>query len=347
MKKKIRGGKMTSIISSNLYDLLEISPRASKEVILAAYEVLTEKYAPGTSGKNTDNDRILKNLDSAKEILLDPAKRKDYDHDRMNLKGKIIGNYSVLEQIAEGGFGKTYKGEHTRLHTPVCIKHAHHVSPQDEDILMQEASTIWDLRHYGIPTMRDIHKLDDGSMALVMSYIPGPTLEQIIKKNKKLDPEHVAWITARTLNVLKYLHYHGVVHGDVKPQNIIIQPESHHIVLVDYGLSIIRPSADSGAIGYTPYFASPEQARGDTLLPESDFYSLGITMIYALGGDIAKRHVPDSVPDAMCNFIKRLIVYDVMSRPNWNKEDLVDTMQDLRIKSFGRKNSGMKPLPGV
>jgi len=173
-----------------------------------------------------------------------------------------------------------------------------------------------------------------------------PTLEQIVKKAGKLDPENVCWIVERSVNALKYIHYHGVVHGDVKPQNIIIQPESHNIVLVDYGLSIIRPSSGSGAIGYTPYFASPEQERGDTLLPESDFYSLGMTMIYALGGDIATKRVPSNVPDPVCSLIKNLIKYDVSGRPNWESEDLVDTIQTVRKKAFGRTNSGMKPIPG-
>ena len=58
------------------------------------------------------------------------------------------------------------------LGAPVCIKHAHYISPEDEKILMEEARAIWDLRHYGIPVMRDILKLEDKSLALVMSYIP-------------------------------------------------------------------------------------------------------------------------------------------------------------------------------
>ena len=73
------------------------------------------------------------------------------------------------------------------------------------------------MRHFSIPTIRDIVRLDDGSPMLVMSYIPGLTLEKVIKKVGKLDAEHVAWIAERCLNVLMYLHYNGVVHGDVKP----------------------------------------------------------------------------------------------------------------------------------
>lgn len=323
----------------NYYDVLEVSPRASEEVIAAAHDVLAKKYSSKKANKTA-----LMSLNEAKDTLLNKVKRAEYDKKRGDLRGGVIGNYRVLELIAEGGFGKTYKGEHVTLKAPVCIKHGHYVSPQDEKVLLEEAKAIWDLRHYGIPTMRDILKIDDGSLAIVMSYIPGKTLEKIVEKAGGLDAEHVLWITERTLNVLKYLHYNGVVHGDVKPQNIIIQPESHNLVLVDYGLSLIRPTKESKSVGYTPYFASPEQEKGNLLLPESDFYSLGMTMIYALGGDVERKKVPQSTPEPLCDFIKKLLVKDILYRPNWEKEDLCETITELRFKMFGRKHSGMKKL---
>jgi serine/threonine protein kinase len=327
---------------NDLYNLLEVSPRARSEVIEAAYRALMKQYHPDRGG----DERIAQSLNNAFEILFDKDKRLEYDKDRDSLDGKIVGNYKILKKIAEGGFGKTYLGEHVSMGTPVCIKHENNISPQDEEILIEEAKSIWDLRHYGIPAIRDLLKLEDGSLALVMSYVPGPTLEQVVKKEGSLDSENVAWITERSLNILKYLHYNGVVHGDVKPQNIIIQPESHNIVLVDYGLSAIKPIAGEGNKGYTPLFASPEQLEGRTLLPESDFYSLGLTMIYALGGDVGKKKVPASTPDDFCKFIRRFLVREVISRPNWEKEDLCDTLRKLRIKVFGREHSNMKSLEG-
>lgn len=260
---------------------------------------------------------------------------------------KTVGNYRLLNLIAEGGFGRTYLAEQILLGTKVCIKHAINVSVDDEKILLEEAKSIWDLRHFGIPNIRDIIKLDDGSLAIVMSYIPGPTLGEIIDKHQKLDPEHVAWITERCINILKYLHYHGVVHGDIKPANIIVQGDNHSVVLVDYGLSITRPSKNSSSKGYTPLFASPEQISGTPLLPESDFYGLGVTMIHALGGDVERRKVPNHTPDDMCKFIKSLISNDILSRPNWTKENLQESFKVVREKSFGRKMSGMKPLPKI
>jgi serine/threonine protein kinase len=317
------------------YNVLEVIPRASREVIHAAYRALCLR--------DGDDEARLRQYNAAKETLLNDTRRRKYDEDGEQ-KPKQIGQYKVVSLIAEGGFGKTYKGEHVTLGTPVCIKHASKVTPQDEQIMMEEATSIWDLRHWGIPAIRDIHKLPDGSIALIMSYVPGPTIEQIIKKHEKLDPEHVAWITERLLNILNYLHMHGVVHGDVKPQNVIIQPESHTVTLVDYGLSAIRPKPDDENKGHTPVFSSPEQIANRPLLPESDLYSLGMTMIYMLGGDPQKVHVPATTPNALCQFMKRLIKHDVLARPNW-KENLIDTFRDVRMTAFKRTSSGMKPLP--
>lgn len=322
-------------MKKNYYDILEVSPRARPEVIKASYRALMQINHPD-KGKTA---RAAKVLNEAYSVLSKPKLREKYDKDRNKITGKVIGEYEILEMIAEGGFGKTYKARHVDLGTFVCIKHASRISPQDEEILLGEARSVWDMRHYAIPSMRSILRLDDGSLALVMSYIPGPTLDEILEKNRKLDAEHVCWITERILNALMYLHYNGVIHGDIKPQNIIIQPDRHMLVLVDYGLAMSKPSVDSESKGFTPYFAPPEQISGLTLLPESDFYSLGMTMMYALGGDIEKKEVPSSVPDLVCDFIKKLIRYDVLSRPRWDDENLIETLQDIRKKVFGRSSS--------
>lgn len=326
---------MTKTIK-NPYRVLQVDRNAHEDVVIAAYRELAKHHR--------NNQDKLKELNIAKDLILDPDERARYDKNQ-HVKGKVVGNYRILEQIAEGGFGKTYRAEQLHLNTPVCIKHANNISTEDEEIILEEAKAIWDLRHFGIPAIRDILRFEDDSLALVMSYIPGPTLEQLVQKKGGLDCEHVAWITERVLNILKYLHFHGVVHGDVKPQNIIVQPEKHSVVLVDYGLSLVKPSKSTKNKGYTPYFCAPEQLLEDAvLLPESDFYSLGITMIHALGGDVGTKQVPEHTPDPMCAFIKSLIKKDILSRPNWKKEDLQETFQVVREKSFGRKVSGMKPL---
>ncbi len=266
------------------------------------------------------------------------------------LEGAVIsgGEFRVLSLIAEGGMGKTYKGEHILTGAPVCIKHCTDKAPEVSRFLIEEACAAWDLRHYSIPAMRSLVKLADDTFALVMSYIPGDTLKKIVQNTGKLEAEGVAWITERILNVLMYMHFHGVVHGDLAPQNIIIQSESHMVVIVDFGLSLVKPTALTGSKGYTPLFASPEEEKQEPLLPQSDFFSLGKTMIYALtGGDldsVKNNTIPFDVPGSLREFILRLLPDDVAARPDWQKEDLVETLRQVRLKCFGRLRSNMKPI---
>jgi len=334
---------------SDFYELLEVQPRASQAVIQAAFRALMKDHHPDS---NETAGRIAVKLNEAYAVLSDPKKRAEYDRKRENIAGRVIGGFRIDEAIAEGGFGKTYKGTHVLVGEPVCIKHCNRISAADTAILLEEAKAMWDLRHFAIPAVRNMLKLDDGSVALVMSYVPGPTLQEVIEsyadKNQKLEPEDIAWITERILNVLSYMHRHGVVHGDLKPGNIIIQPESHTVVLVDFGLAAIKPTRTTGSKGYTDLFAPPEQVRGSPLIPQTDFYSLGMTVLYALsGGDASKaaaKRVPETVPDPMCEFISRLLVRDPLARPDWMAENLMETHHKMRVRSFGRANSGMKPL---
>ena len=323
------------------YKILEVNSRASQTVIKAAYHALIKVHHPDHSGSDTK----VKELNAAYEILSDADKRKKYDKSIKDKTGTIIGSYKVLESIAEGGFGATYKGEHVITGDPVCIKHCSMVSPAHDAVLIQEMKSIWDLRHYALPCMRDLQRLDDGSLALIMSYIPGYTLEQIVEKAGKLEPETTAWIAERILNALLYLHHHGVIHGDIKPQNVIIQPNTHSVVLVDFGLAMVRPGSSDKSIGYTPVFASPEQIAGKALLPASDYYSVGMLMVYALnaGKRMDKKEVPVSVPDPMANFISKLTKKDVLERP---QKDLFDDFIKVRQDSFGRIRSGMRNIPG-
>jgi serine/threonine protein kinase len=321
---------------ANHYKALQIDPKARPEVVKAAFHAMAKLYA--------NNEDKLRPIIAANEVLSDSKKRATYD-ESCEPKGKIIGNYKLLSKIAEGGFGITYKAVDITVDCPVCIKHAMNISPEDEELLLAEARAMWSLRHFGIPSIKHVLRMPDDSLSLVMDYIPGKTLAQIVEEHGKgLDCEHVAWIAQRVLNILRYLHMHGIIHGDVKPQNIIVQ-EEHTVVLVDYGLSAVKPSRTTTAKGYTPYFASPEQMDGKVLIPESDLYSLGMTMIFALGGDVAHVSVPASTTPEMCKFIKSLVRREPLSRPKIWKENLCDEILRVRKADFGRTESGMKPLP--
>ncbi len=252
-----------------------------------------------------------------------------------------IGNYEVIRQIGEGGFGRTYEARHILLQEKACLKQNINLTAEDEKLLRGEAKLLWHIHHHSLPAMRDYFQSPDKSYIMAMSFVEGKTLEQSVKKHKAIHAEDVCWVTQRTLNALHYLHSMGVVHGDVKPPNLIIQPKIHNAVLVDYGLSCLRPKRSSKAVGYTEVFAAPEITEGKPPLPESDLYSLGLTMVYALGGDPIAKSIPDNVPEPIKEFCYSLVRYDPMDRPNWHKQDLVKRLSDVRYESFGRRRSSM------
>jgi serine/threonine protein kinase len=143
-----------------------------------------------------------------------------------------------------------------------------------------------------------------------------------------------------------------VIHGDLKPSNLIVQEESHQVVMVDFGLALRNPKRGTSSIGYTKVFSPPEQLEADKpLLPESDLYSLGMTMLYALSGKleiVKQRRIPADTPKPMAKFIERLVAQDVVDRPYWgkNREDLVDTFREVRLQCFGTLSSSMEPVRG-
>ena len=254
-----------------------------------------------------------------------------------------IGNYKIIRQIGEGGFARTYEAHHIlRPKIKACLKQHLNLTPDDVELLGKEADLLAEIHHHSLPTFRDYFRADDGSYILAMSFIEGKTLEHSVKKHKAIHPEDVCWLTQRTLNALYYLHSKGIIHGDVKPNNIIVQPSIHNAILVDYGLSSIRPRATSSAIGYTTIFAAPEILEGKPPLPESDLYSLGLTMAYALGGDPITKQIPDHVPAKLKEFYHDLMRYNSIDRPRWEKEDLVKKLSDVRLEVFGRRYSSEK-----
>jgi eukaryotic-like serine/threonine-protein kinase len=253
---------------------------------------------------------------------------------------KKIGNYYVIKQIGEGGFAYTYLAEHCILKQPACIKQNIKLSEEDKKMLIKEAKLIWEIHHHSLPSIRDMIELEDGSLAMVMSYIPGKDLFKVKTEDYPdgIDPEHVCWMTQRALGALHYLHYYGIIHGDMKPQNQIVQPKNHNLVLVDYGLSTVFPGRYTECPGCTPAFAAPEQLEGKPPIPETDIYGLGATMIFALGGKIGALTIPATVPKILQNFFLQMVRNDPLKRPN-DSVALAEELGNIRGKVFGRRSS--------
>ncbi|MFH1589815.1 MAG: serine/threonine-protein kinase [archaeon] len=250
-----------------------------------------------------------------------------------------IGNYEIIKQISEGGFGRIYQAKHIFLDELACIKQNKEDTDMDIQILRQEAKLLWKLDEYhSIPSAKDFFKVAKGSYALVMSYIDGKTLDETIPKNKKMNPEDVCWITERLLGALHYLHYNGVIHADVKPQNVIIEPKKHDIKLIDFGLSSYMPKSITKPLGYTEVYAAPELILLKPPIPETDLYGAGVVMLTALGGDIYTKSLPKTVHKDIADFCNKLLRYDPKERPNWDKNNPLLELSDIRQHVFGRKH---------
>jgi serine/threonine-protein kinase len=251
----------------------------------------------------------------------------------------IVGNYRITKKIAEGGFAVIYQAEHLALEELACIKQTLKPTREYVELLRQEAKILWKLdEHHSIPHAKDFTVLDDGSAIMVMSYIDGTTLEDLVQ-NVKLGAEDACWITERLLDALYYCHYNGVVHSDIKPGNLIVEPKKHDIKLIDFGLSVYRPSKNTRPVGYTAVFVAPELLQEKPPIPETDLYGAGICMLYMLGGDPVQKTLPSSTPKELDNFCSSLLRYDPMQRPNWENANPIEMLSQIRQKVFGRKHT--------
>lgn len=218
------------------------------------------------------------------------------------MRGFAVGPYEVVRVLGEGGFARTFEARHRLLGTKACLK----VSRRREydDLLLEEGRLLWDLHHPSLPTLRDVFATAEG-VALAMRFVEGTPLDRA----GRLSPSVATRVLGRLLKALKVLHFRGIVHNDIKPANIILEPDRHGVVLVDFGVASLRPTSRSEAPGYTPIFVAPEVLGGRPPTPESDFYSLGLTLLECLGGDVERRELPRDVPEELL----RLLV--AMSRP--------------------------------
>jgi serine/threonine-protein kinase len=269
----------------------------------------------------------------------------------MGKKKTVIGSYEVIKQIGEGGFAYTYLGKHQLLGEFACLKQNIELDEDDRELLLKEAKLLWNIDFYCLPSLRDVIELDDGSIVIAMRFVQGVELFKLVRDKypRGLHPEHVCWITQRLLETLRYLHSEMVIHGDIKPQNIILAESrkykdcaSHAAWLVDFGLSTLKPRRYTRCPGCTPAYAAPEQLAGKPPIPETDVFGLGITAIHALGGDIGAMTMPRSVPEPLQRYFSQMVVRNPLKRPN----DLLELQQQLahlRKKLFGSSASG-RPL---
>ena len=230
----------------------------------------------------------------------------------MIVKGqKVNDRYEIIKTIGEGGMANVYLAKDTILDRHVAIKVLRGDLANDEKFVrrfQREALSASSLTHPNIVEIYDVGQ-DDGDYFIVMEYIPGKNLKQLIKKRGGLTVEEVVDIMLQITSAMSTAHDALIIHRDLKPQNILIQDDGG-IKITDFGIAMALNATQltqtNSAMGSVHYFP-PEQASGKGATLKSDVYSLGIMMYELLTGElpfrgenaveIALKHLKEPLPD--------------------------------------------------
>jgi len=220
---------------------------------------------------------------------------------------RTIGKYIINEILDQGGWSIVYKGVHGVLNFPVAIKMLkHHMSMDTEfsEKFRYEAKTIARLNHPNIVKVYDIEERYR-TLFIMMEFLEGCSLEYLLKNMPKLSLSKMLDIILQVCSGLEYAHKQGIIHQDIKPANIFIQPDGH-AKIVDFGLSCPQGHRDFDMPG-TPFYMAPEQIQGEPVDERTDIYSIGIMIYEMLTGkrpfpedNLAKLldlHVREDAPD--------------------------------------------------
>jgi serine/threonine-protein kinase len=196
--------------------------------------------------------------------------------------------YRVVRHLARGGMAEVYLGHDQLLDRPVAIKVLFPELAADESFVerfRREARAAAGLNHHNIVSVYDFGE-DEGAWFIVMEYVDGPTLRDIIRADGPMDPAEAVQIGAEIAAALATAHEHGIIHRDVKPANVLIAGPT--VKVTDFGIAraanAIQGLTMPGTVVGTATYLSPEQAQGKAVDFRSDLYSLGMVLYEMLAG---------------------------------------------------------------
>lgn len=200
-----------------------------------------------------------------------------------------IGKYKILELIAQGGMGAVYKGIHPTLERPIILKKLTlRGNPDFAERFRREARLLMDFRNDNIVDVYD-HFKEGRSHYIVLEYIDGLSLEQLVRRERYLPNEMALYILYQSCKALKYAHDRNVVHRDIKPANILLSKRGE-VKLVDFGIATSAEDAESGLTreGMTlgsPAYMAPEQFENTRNVDlRADIYSMGVMLYETVTG---------------------------------------------------------------
>ena len=271
---------------------------------------------------------------------------------RLITKGqKINDRYEIIKSIGEGGMANVYLGQDTILDRKVAIKILRGDLANDEKFIrrfQREALSASSLSHPNIVEMYDVGE-DNGNYYIVMEYIEGKTVKQLLKKRGKLTISEAVDIMLQLTEGMSEAHDSYIIHRDIKPQNIMIR-EDGTIKITDFGIAMALNSTQltqtnsvMGSVHYLP----PEQASGKGCTIKSDIYSMGILFYELLTGtlpfkgdnavEIALKHLKEPIPSvrkqnqSVPQSIENIILKATAKNPKNRYNDVKEMNRDLRI----------------
>ncbi len=218
------------------------------------------------------------------------------DDERVSIGSVLDGRYRIDAVLGSGGMGRVYRGEHTGIGRAVAIKVLHADLNRNRDAsarFQREALASGRLDHPNIVGVSDFGVLDDGSFYLVMEALEGESLGDRLAREKRIPWPDALEIMRGMLRGLGHAHERGVVHRDIKPDNVFLarKDREHVVKILDFGIAkLYAGSADdpastrAGLTVGTPAYLSPEQAVGGEITPASDIYSSTIVLFEMLAG---------------------------------------------------------------
>lgn len=273
--------------------------------------------------------------------------------------GSIICNrYKIIDHLGTGGMATVWLAEDTILNRQVAVK-TFKIDSNDEDAIKRfnrEANAVTSLSHPNIVSIYGVEN-EDNFYYLILEYVHGMTLKDYMLQNKNIPVETAVYIIKQIASGLSHAHKNGIIHRDIKPQNILMT-EDLTCKITDFGIS--RAYGDTtltqtNQMLGTVYYLSPEQARGNVATAQSDIYSLGILMFELLTGKIpfkgesavaiALKHLQEDLPNIdnyrsnIPQSVKNIVIKSTMKNPNERYISSKELTDDLETSlDINRRN---------